>query len=74
MINLFQIDVIKALIYSAVINALIAPVILVLIVIVAGKKELMGKMANSPVSNFVGWLTVIIMAIAGLATIITQIF
>jgi NRAMP (natural resistance-associated macrophage protein)-like metal ion transporter len=73
-INLLGIDIIKTLIFTAVINGLIAPLILTLIIIISSNKEIMGKRANSPLTAAVGWLTAAIMTIAGLATIITQLF
>lgn len=70
-INFSGIDTIKALIYSAVINGLIAPVILALIVLLSSNKKLMGQWANHPVTTIIGWITVLVMTLAGAATIIS---
>jgi Mn2+/Fe2+ NRAMP family transporter len=70
-INFLGIDPIKALIFSAVLNGLISPVLLILIMLVGGNKEIMGKWKNGPVSTILGWLLVIIMTLAGIATIIS---
>ncbi len=70
-INLLGFDTIKALIYSAVFNGLIAPVILVLIVLLSGNAKIMGKWVNGKISTVLGWLIVILMTLAGAATIIS---
>lgn len=68
-INFLGIDPIKALIYSAVANGLVAPVILMLIVLISSNKQVMGRWANRPLTTFIGWLVTIIMALAGAAAI-----
>ncbi|MDO8619257.1 MAG: divalent metal cation transporter [Candidatus Daviesbacteria bacterium] len=69
LINILGLDPIKALIYSAVVNGLIAPVILTLIILISSNGKVMGKWVNNPVIAGLGWVTVIVMAIAGIATI-----
>lgn len=70
-IDLLGFDPIKALIYSAVANGIIAPVILVLIVIMSSNKKIMGDWKNHPIFTLIGWLITALMTIAGLATIIS---
>lgn len=67
--NLLGFDPIKALIYSAVVNGLIAPVILVLIVLMSGNAKIMGRWVNGKLTTLLGWFVTIIMAAAGIATI-----
>ncbi|HEY1074979.1 MAG TPA: divalent metal cation transporter [Patescibacteria group bacterium] len=69
LINFLGIHPIKALIYSAVINGLVAPVLLTLILLVANNHKIMGEWKNGPVSNILGWFITIIMYIAGIATL-----
>jgi len=69
LINFLGLDPIKALIYSAVVNGLIAPVILTLIVLISSNKKVMGDWVNHSVIAGLGWVTVIVMAVAGVATI-----
>ncbi len=69
LINFFGFDPIKVLIYSAVVNGLVAPVVLVLIVQIAGNKKIMGRHKNGWFTQLIGWSVVVIMTIAGLATI-----
>lgn len=68
-INLFGFDPIKTLIYSAVVNGLIAPVILVLIVLLSNNRKVMGDRVNSPIVTGLGWFVTLVMTAAGLATI-----
>ncbi len=67
--NFLGIDPIKALIYSAVANGLIAPVVLVLIVKLSSNKKIMGDWANGPLREALGWYVVILMSVVGLAAI-----
>jgi NRAMP (natural resistance-associated macrophage protein)-like metal ion transporter len=68
-LNFINLDPIKALIYSAVANGVIAPVILVLIVRMSSNKNLMGEWASRPSTTVFGWILVGIMGIAGIAAI-----
>lgn len=69
--NFVGIDPIKALLYSAVANGLIAPVILILIVLISSNGRVMGRWVNGPVTRFFGWLITLIMVVAGVATIVS---
>lgn len=67
--NFVGLDPIKALIYSAVGNGLVAPLVLVLIVLLSRNKKVMGERANHPLTTAIGWIATGVMVIAGLATI-----
>jgi NRAMP (natural resistance-associated macrophage protein)-like metal ion transporter len=69
--NFLGINIIKALIYSAVINGLIAPIILFFIVRISSDRKTMGYRVNHPIIRIVGWITIIVMAVVGVATIIS---
>jgi len=69
-INFLGIDTIKALIYSAIINGLIAPFILFLIVKISSDRNVMGDKVNHPVITALGWFVTGLMAIVGLVTIV----
>lgn len=69
--NFIGIDPIKALIYSAVVNGLVAPVVLILIVLLSSNSKVMGNRVNGPVTTLAGWVTTIFMALAGVATILS---
>ena len=69
--NFIHLDPIKALIYAAVANGVIAPIILFFVVRLSSDKHLMGDYANHPLASGIGWATIIIMAISGIAAILT---
>ncbi len=71
LINFIGVDPIKALIYTAVLNGLIAPIILVCIVLLGSSKKIMGQWVNHPFITLIGWLTISIMTLAGVATIVS---
>jgi Mn2+/Fe2+ NRAMP family transporter len=70
-INFIGLDPIKALIYAAVGNALVAPIILLLIVVMSSNKKLMGRWVNKRISTIIGWICVLLMTFAGIAAIFT---
>src|SRR3989344_4166454 len=70
--NFVGIDPIKALIFSAVANGMIAPAILVLIVMMSSNKRIMGNRTSHPILAALGWLITGVMILAGLATIISN--
>lgn len=71
LLNFTNLDPIKALIYSAVANGLIAPVVLVLIVQLSSNKAIMGAHVNNALTKWIGWLTIGLMAITGIAVLVT---
>lgn len=68
-INFIGIDPIKALIYSAIANGIIAPIVLIFIVHISGNKQIMGRYKNSSFGNIMGWIVTILMGITALAAI-----
>jgi NRAMP (natural resistance-associated macrophage protein)-like metal ion transporter len=71
-INFIGIDPFKALIYSAVANGIVAPVVLVLIVRLSSNRRIMGDWVNKRSISFIGWITTLLMAAAGIAAIIAM--
>ena len=69
--NFLGVDPIKALIYSAFANGLVAPVILVLIVLISSNRKIMGRWTNNRLTTISGWFITIIMAGAGVAGLIS---
>jgi len=67
--NFIGLNPIKALIYSAIANGLVAPVVLVLILLISGNKKVMGEWANGPWTKTIGWLVTLLMVISGGAAI-----
>jgi NRAMP (natural resistance-associated macrophage protein)-like metal ion transporter len=65
LLNYIGISPIKALIYSAILYGLTAPVIIVIILHISNNKKIMGKNTNGKISNVLGSLALILMTIAG---------
>jgi len=69
-INLLGINPIKALYYAAALNGIVAPALMVLVILIANNKEIMGKFVNKRISNIAGWVIVLVMGIAAILFII----
>lgn len=69
--NFIGLDPIKALIYSAVLNGLVAPIVLFFIVRLSSSKKVMGEWANKRWITALGWLITAVMAVAGAAAIVS---
>lgn len=70
-INFIGLNPIKALIYAAVLNGIVAPVIIVLIILIARNKKIMGQWKNSKLSTIIAWILAVVMSISGIAAIYT---
>ncbi len=68
-INFLGIDPFQALIYAAVANGLVAPIILFLIVRMSSNHHIMGRWANKRFAKVIGWTATTVMAVSGLAAI-----
>ena len=54
----------QALYWTAILNGLLAPPILVLVMLVSGNKEIMGKRSNTVALAIAGWFTTLLMTVA----------
>ena len=63
-INFIHIDPIKALVYTAVINGIIAVPILFAVMKIANDKEMLRGKTNSRLSNIIGWLIFGVMGVS----------
>lgn len=68
-LNFVGLDPFKALIYSAVANGLVAPVVLTFIVLISSNKKIMKQWRNKPLTTFIGWIVIGLMTLAGAAAI-----
>lgn len=71
LINLIGINPIKALFWTAVINGVIAPPLLVIIMLVSRNKKVMGNKVNGKGANIIGWLATIVMFAAAIGMFLT---
>jgi len=73
LINWLGIDPFKALYYSAALNGLSAAPLMVLVILTANNKKIMGKFVNKKISNIFGWIIVFVMSIAGILLIVDMV-
>ena len=70
-INFVGINPIRALFWTAVINGFLAPPLLMIIMLVANNKKIMGKRTNNIWTNILGWATTLVMFAAAIALVLT---
>jgi NRAMP (natural resistance-associated macrophage protein)-like metal ion transporter len=71
-LNYVGISPVKALIYTAILYGLTAPVLIAIILHISNNKKIMGEFVNSRTSNFLGFSALIIMTVAALFLIYLQ--
>jgi Mn2+/Fe2+ NRAMP family transporter len=70
-INFVGINPIQALFWTAVINGFLAPPLLVMIMLIANNKQVMGDRTNGAPTNVLGWLATLAMFAAAIALLLT---
>jgi NRAMP (natural resistance-associated macrophage protein)-like metal ion transporter len=70
-LNFLRIDPIQALFYTAVINGLVAPPLLVLIVLLGSDRSYMRSRVSGPLSKTLTWLAAGLMSVAAVALVVT---
>jgi NRAMP (natural resistance-associated macrophage protein)-like metal ion transporter len=70
-IDFAGIDPISALFWTAVINGVVAPPLLVVVMLIANNKKVLGHRTNGPFTNIVGWFASVIMFAAALGMFLT---
>ncbi|MFM9988062.1 NRAMP family divalent metal transporter [Flavobacterium sp.] len=73
-LNYIGISPVKALIYTAILYGLTAPVLIAIILHISNNKLIMGRFTNSKMSNFLGFTALIIMTAAATILIYLQLF
>ena len=71
-LNYIGISPIKALIYTAILYGITAPVLIAIILHVSNNKEVMGNFTNSKMSNILGLFALIIMTLAAVVLLYLQ--
>ena len=71
LINFLGINPIAALFWTAVINGVLAPPLLVLLLLIANNPKVMGERVNGRWLNLGGWITTLVMFAAALALFLT---
>lgn len=72
--NYLGISPIKALIYTAILYGITAPVLIAIILHISNNKKIMGEYVNGPMSNFLGITACVVMTIAAGMLIYLQFF
>jgi Mn2+/Fe2+ NRAMP family transporter len=70
--NYIGISPIKALIYSAILYGMTAPVLIGIILHISNNKKIMGKFTNGKISNILGFMAMILMSVAAVILIYMQ--
>lgn len=73
-LQLFGISAVQALLYTAILYGLTAPVAIALLLHIGNNKRIMGKHTNGVLSNILGWLTMLLMTAAAVGLIWFQCF
>lgn len=69
--NFIGLNPIKALIWSAILNGLVAPVILTFILLISNNRRIMGEQVNGSWARVLGWITVGLMTLSGIGAILS---
>ncbi|MEE1884969.1 Nramp family divalent metal transporter [Pedobacter flavus] len=72
LLNYIGLSPIKALIYSAILYGLTAPILIAIILHIANNKKVMGEFTNGKRSNILGFTTLIIMTVAAVILLYMQ--
>ena len=70
--NYIGISPVKALIYSAILYGMTAPVLIAIILHISNNKKIMGKFTNGKTSNILGFTALILMSVAAVILIYMQ--
>jgi len=71
-LNYMGLSPIKALIYSAILYGLTAPILIVIILHISNNKKIMGKHTNGKISNFLGFAALALMSVAAVVLVYMQ--
>ncbi|HAF16466.1 MAG TPA: iron transporter [Blastocatellia bacterium] len=71
-LDYFGINAVKMLFWSAILNGVLAPPLIVLVVLLTSNKKIMGAHVNPPLLKWLGWATAAIMAVAAAGMFVTM--
>jgi len=71
LINFLKIPPVTALFWTAVLNGVLAPPLIVVLMLVSNNQKIMGKRTNGPLTNVLGWSTAAIMTAAAIGMFVT---
>jgi Mn2+/Fe2+ NRAMP family transporter len=71
-LNYLGFNAVKMLFWSAVINGLLAPPLILLVILLTSNQKVMGKHVNSSLLRYLGWASFVVMTVAAAGMIITS--
>ena len=71
-LDFFGFNAVKMLFYSAVLNGVLAPPLIVLIVLLTSNPQVMGTRVSSRPLRYLGWATAAIMSAAAIGMFVTM--
>jgi Mn2+/Fe2+ NRAMP family transporter len=71
-LNYVGLSAVKMLFWSAVLNGVLAPPLILLVVVLTSDRRTMGDQTNPPLLRWMGWLSALVMAGAALAMFVAQ--
>ena len=69
-LNYAGLNAVRMLFWSAVLNGILAPPLVILVVLLTSDKKVMGKRANAPGAKALGWTCAVLMSAAALALLV----
>jgi Mn2+/Fe2+ NRAMP family transporter len=66
------INAVKMLFWSAVVNGLLAPPLILLVILLTSNHKVMGKHVNPPLLGYLGWATFVVMVAAPVGMVVTS--
>ncbi len=70
LLNFIGLDPMKALLIAAVVNGLVAPLMLFFVIRLGSDRRVMGQYVNGRTAGILGWLTFLLMAVVAVATVV----
>lgn len=71
-LDYFGMDAVKMLFWSAVLNGVLAPPLIILVVLLTSSTKVMGDRANPAILKWLGWATAAVMSAAAVAMFVTM--
>ena len=68
---LLHLNAMKLLLWSAVVNGVLAPPLVIIILFVCNNERIMGRYRNRTMLNVLGWITAILMSAAAIAMLVS---
>jgi NRAMP (natural resistance-associated macrophage protein)-like metal ion transporter len=73
-VNFLPVSPFQMLYYTAVLNGVMAPPLMIVIMLISNNQKIMGKHTNSKSSNIIGWIVTGVMSAAAIILLVTSFF